>query len=183
MRTAGLSDPWELELPHVRFSFEFDPQLRVEALLGLPDEERAVAMGRQVRLVPVEPYEAPEPRFLPLTETLALRNPPAIELALPLPADLAHAVELELEGAGRFRAGHLVVSGRENERGAVATLARRPLGLPEGVPVDAIDRPGRRRLRVILSADPHRGWADPGVRSLWPSTIETGWVEVEVARR
>jgi hypothetical protein len=38
-------------------------------------------------------------------------------------------------------------------------------------------------MRVILTADPELGWTDPEVRSLWPGTIETRWVEVEIVRR
>ena len=38
-------------------------------------------------------------------------------------------------------------------------------------------------LRARLVPDPDRGWADPEVRSIWPGTIVTDWVEVEVVRR
>jgi hypothetical protein len=30
--------------------------------------------------------------------------------------------------------------------------------------------------------DHDSGWYDSYVRSIWPGTIETGWVEVEVVR-
>ena len=182
VRTAGLTDAWELALPHARFSFEFDPILRVEALLALPDLERAEVFGRQVRLVASRDAEA-VPGFLPISASLALRDPPEIELELPLPNDLAHAVEVELEGvAGRFPAGAVLQTSR-GVPGQGAGPIHRPIGPIEGLPAGAVERPGRRRLRAILTADPHRGWAEPDVRSLWPGTIETGWVEVEVVRR
>jgi hypothetical protein len=184
VRTAGLSEAWEMELPHTRFSFDFDPILRVEALLATPDDERAAAFGRSVRFVPGRDDDSAGPRFLPLSGALALRNSPDVEVVLPLPGDLAHRLEVEVEGVpGRFAAGSLVVSGPSNDRDAPRTVARRPIGPLEGVPADAVDRPGRRRLRVVLTADPHLAWADAGVRSLWPGAIETEWVEVEIVRR
>ena len=53
----------------------------------------------------------------------------------------------------------------------------------EPIPRDLIDQPGSRRLRVWLEPDPDRGWADPEIRSIWPGTIETGWVNLEIVRR
>ncbi len=47
VRTRGLTESWELELPHVAFSFEFDPRLAVDALFALPDETRARRLRRQ----------------------------------------------------------------------------------------------------------------------------------------
>jgi hypothetical protein len=47
----------------------------------------------------------------------------------------------------------------------------------------AIDRPGPRRLRAILTPDPDRGWADPAIRSIWPGTITTGWIDALIIRR
>ena len=41
VRVVGLTDDWEIELPHLPFSFEFDPILAVEALLTTEDEPRA----------------------------------------------------------------------------------------------------------------------------------------------
>jgi hypothetical protein len=49
--------------------------------------------------------------------------------------------------------------------------------------VDASARPGSTRARVILTADPALGWADPEVRSVWPGTIATAWEAVELVRR
>lgn len=180
VRTAGLTDSWELALPHARFGFEFDPVLRVEALLALPDERRAAEFSGRVRLAAAQSGAVPS--FLPLSDTLALRGPPMLEVDLPLPADLAHEVALEFEGfPGRYSAGVLIVSGQGGRRAGPGPTFRQGLDAPPlAVP---FERPGRQRMRAVLSADPHRAWADPDVRSLWPGPIETGWVEVEVVRR
>src|SRR5262249_39036714 len=50
VRTAGLTGSWELELPHLPFTFEFDPRLATDALLALPDSARGEEIGRRVRL-------------------------------------------------------------------------------------------------------------------------------------
>src|SRR5262249_14366483 len=50
-RATGLTDAWELDLPHVPFPFELDSRLEVASLLALPDEARAEQMSRSVRLV------------------------------------------------------------------------------------------------------------------------------------
>src|SRR5262249_26068287 len=66
---AGTPDPgWELDLPHVPFTLEFDTRLEVPALLGLPDAHRAEEIGRRVALATA----ADGPRFVPLTAALAL---------------------------------------------------------------------------------------------------------------
>ncbi len=57
VRTAGLLTPWEIELPHVPFTFEFDPLLRPDAILTLPDAERDATIGRAIRLRSVAPEE------------------------------------------------------------------------------------------------------------------------------
>ena len=57
-----------------------------------------------------------------------------------------------------------------------------PLGPIEPFGREIIDRPGLRRLRVILEPDCDLGWTDPDIRSIWPGTIETGWTDVEVVR-
>ena len=44
VRTVGLTDSWELELPHIPFSFEFDPRLAVDALFALPDDARGLGV-------------------------------------------------------------------------------------------------------------------------------------------
>jgi hypothetical protein len=109
-------------------------------------------------------------------------------VATPLPCDLAHPIAIEFDGTpGSFPAGALILSGQglpQRGPGPPETIVRQfDLGpippLAEGV----IDRPGVRRMRVRLQADPELGWADPDVRSVWPGQIETNWVEVEIVRR
>jgi hypothetical protein len=187
VRTLGLTEPWELEVPHVPFTFEFDPRLDVRALLALPDDARAAAFARAVRLGgrPPAPVGAEaEPSFLKLNEGLAVRDVPGLEVTPPLPCDLAHAIEVEFAGVpGRFAAGALTLSGQGEGRTDVASPALRfQVGPVAPVPAEAIERPGRRPIRARLVPDPDRGWADPDVRSIWPGTIETDWVEVEIVR-
>jgi hypothetical protein len=181
VRTAGLTAAWVLNLPHSAFSFEFDPLLAADALLASPDEARAQVFKRSVRLEETGTDEAPS--FLELNESLAVRRPPELVVETPLPCDLAHRVFLEIDGvSGRVDGGRAVVSGQG--MGATPAARRRlPLELTARLPADAIERPGARRLRAILTADPQLGWADPDVRSIWPGTIETGWVDVEIVRK
>ncbi len=182
-RTVGLTESWEIDLPHLPFSFEFDPILAVDALLTLADDSRGQAIARAIRLEPAE-SPADGPNFLPLTPDLVLRDPPALAVVLPLPCDLAHTLAIEFEGmTGRFPAGVVVVAGQGADPTAVPSTLRFPLGAISGLPADAIDRPGARRARAVLTADPDLGWADPDVRSLWPGTLTTEWTEVRVNRR
>ena len=67
--------------------------------------------------------------------------------------------------------------------GEPATTRRYPLRLVDEVAPEQLDRPGMRRIRAVLTADPDRGWGEPGVRSIWPGTIISDWVEVAVVRR
>jgi hypothetical protein len=188
VRTIGLTSSWELELPHVPFSFEFDPRLAVESILALPDDARAVVFARSVRLTVGgaaggEGDSAAGPGVLPLDDCMAILDPPAIEVATPVPCDLAHAVEVGFDGVdGWFPAGFVAVSGQGGPAPAAPGVVRVPIGRPVGLPAGAIDRPGRRRVRARLTPAPDRGWADPEVRSLWPGMIEIDWVEVEVVR-
>jgi hypothetical protein len=184
VRTVGLTDPWELDLPHMPFHFEFDPNLAPESLCTMPDQQRAEVMAHSVSLVSCETDESRPAEYLELTRDLVLREPPVLAVSTPLPCDLAHAIAVEFEGVeGRFPAGSLVLSGQGE--GVAAPMATRScsLGAICDLPADAIERPGPKRLRAILIADPDRGWADPDVRSIWPGTIETGWVDVQVVRR
>jgi len=43
VRTTGLSESWELELPQMPLSFEFDPTLSVDALSTMADASRVVS--------------------------------------------------------------------------------------------------------------------------------------------
>jgi hypothetical protein len=187
VRTCGLSSAWELDLPQLPLTFEFDPRLMVDSLLTLPDAARAEVFAQAVRLV-VEPSEESRgATFLDLNAELALRAPPVLEVTAPLPCDLAHSAALEIESIpGRFAAGEVILSGqglRSAGAGSGTTTRTFALGPIAPVPREHLDHPGRRRIRVILTADADRGWADPDIRSIWPESIVTDWVEVQVVRR
>lgn len=188
VRTAGLTGGWELELPHVPFQFDFDPVLRLDAILNLPDAVRDEAMARAIRLESAGGTQDDEPaRLIPMGGEWVLRGLPWLAVETPLPADLAHRVALEFEGeSGRFPAGSVILSGQGMVHRDVTSppVTRRleigPIAaLPEGV----IERPGPRRIRVHLAADPQLGWADPDIRSVWPGQLDTNWVEAEIVRK
>jgi hypothetical protein len=188
VRTAGLSDAWEIELPHVPFQFDFDPVLRLEAILALPDAVRDEAISRSVRLERAPTVDADPPRLVPLGGEWVLRNPPRLAVESPLASDLAHQVSIEFEGGpGRYPAGTLVLGGQGlAHRGGLPTareIRRFDVGPISALPDGLIDRPGMRRMRVHLSADPELGWAHPDIRSVWPGEVETNWAEVEIIRR
>lgn len=179
VKTVGLTDAWELELPHLPFSFEFDTNLAVDALLTLPDDARGTTFARAVRLQYRGESETP-PEPLDLGPEMVLRDPPVLSVAPPIPCDLAHHLSIEFEGiAGTWPAG------------TVIALANSPtdsnpsfsIGPIPTFPPEAIDRPGPRRIRAILTADPNLGWTVPEVRSIWPGTITTDWFDVRIIRR
>ena len=181
VRTVGLTDTWELDLPHIPFSFEFDPHLAVDALLTLPDAARATRFAGAVGLVARDEAATDSAPPLALGDDLVLRDPPSVQLRGPLPCDLAHRLGVEFEGVlGTFGAGSVVAVAADLADGLVATV---PLGAVEDFSPDAIDRPGPCRLRVVLTADPSLGWGDPAVRSVWPDSITTGWVDGKIIRR
>ncbi|MBY0395373.1 MAG: hypothetical protein K2X91_02740, partial [Thermoleophilia bacterium] len=181
-RTTGLTESWELELPHMPFSFEFDPVLTPAALLALPDSGRGDEAARRIRLEPVA--GAGGPAFVPLNASLALREPPSLRVEAPLPADLAHAIVIEFEGVeGRYPAGRVVLAGQGAFGASPARTHVVPIAGALSLPEGAIERPGPRRLRAILTPDPDIGWGDPDVRSLGPEPIVTGWVDGEIVRR
>ncbi len=183
VRTVDLTERWELDLPFVPFLFELDPLLAVDALLAMPDEARGAAIARALRLVSARP-ESITPTFLPLTDSLAIRDAPSIEVVTPLPCDLAHAVHVEFEDLpGRFEAGAVVLSGQGSDPNAKPAARVFAINSIADFPPDAIERPGTRRLRACLVPDPERGWADPDVRSIWPGEITTPWVETTIVRR
>lgn len=188
VRTAGLSDPWEFELPHVPFSFDFDPVLGLDAILNLPDAVRDEAMARAIRLESggVDPNGVAQ--LVPLGGEWVLRGPPRLAVETPLLADLAHRVAVEFEGAPRpVAAGSLILSGQGMANRAAASgphEARRiEIGPVSAILDGVIERPGPRRMRVHLTADPQLGWADPEIRSVWPGGLETNWVEAEIVRK
>jgi hypothetical protein len=188
VRPTGLSSAWEIELPHVPFNFEFDPILRPDAILNLPDAARDEAVARAIRLERMSIEGDDPPAHLPLGGEWILRNPPRLAVTTPLPCDLAHAITIEFEGTpGHFPGHPLTLSGQgvlPANPGAAPTIVRRfDLGPIPPLPDGVIGRPGVRRMRLRLAADPGLGWADPDVRSVWPGSTETNWVEVEIIRR
>jgi hypothetical protein len=38
-------------------------------------------------------------------------------------------------------------------------------------------------MRIVLEPNPERGWSDPMIRSVWPDSIVSDWVAVDVVRR
>ncbi len=185
VRTAPtLSDSWEIDLPHVPFPIEFDPALKLDAILTLSDAVRDEAMTTAIRLEPPDLDDTSATgRNLAIGEEWVIRRPPQLAVETPLPSDLAHRISVELEGhPERIPAGSLIVSG-QGTAGATSSTQRFPIGpMAEGVE-GAIERPGPRRIRLHLSADPQLGWSDPDVRSLWPGEHATNWVEIEIIRR
>ena len=180
VRTRGLTSSWEHALPASAFRFEFDPLLKLDALMAAPDEDRLRVMARSVRLVPPG---GSDPSYLPIGGGLVIRDPPLLRVEQP-PLDLAHRVALEFEGLeGRFSVGPVVASG-DPLRGESDLDARdfpldpRPIG--EGS--SPLDRPGTSRMRAILDPDTRLGWADPEIRSILPGRLETDWVEIRVIR-
>jgi hypothetical protein len=187
VRTQGLTESWELDLPHIPFQFEFDPRLEVASLLALPDEVRRETIARSIRLE-ASAIDEPASHFVALSPQMTLRNPPSIVVATPLPCDLAHRVSVEIDGiSGRLAAGAVLLGGQGSDRASGGESLRGvrlfSLGPIESLPADAIERPGERKMRAILEPDPDRGWTDPAIRSIWPGTIETDWVTVEILRR
>lgn len=179
-RTAGLTSPWELDLPHAPFAFEFDPRLEVASLLTLPDSARAERFAHAVRLEPPDLPVGGDPRFIPLGEELALRDPPELVVTDP-PCDLAHAASFEFEGVpDRLPSGPVLVA---RDRLPASGTARLPLTLDPAGPPLPLSRPGEYRVRLHLDADPHLGWSDPDTRAVWPEPIVTPWATVRVVRR
>ena len=188
VRTRDLTESWQIELPHLPFNFEFDPRLEVGSLLALADADREQSIQRSIRLESPEPTGETESHFLPLNAEMAIRNPPSLLITTPLACDLAHRVFVEFDQvSGRFPWGAILLSGQGGRRteGEIERERSRsfPIGPVEPIPPGILDRPGRRHLRLFLEADPDRGWTDPEIRSIWPGTIETGWVDVEIVRR
>jgi hypothetical protein len=187
VKTVGLTDSWRIELPHVPFNFEFDPRLAVDSLLASPDAAREALMGRSVRLEAAAAADnGSSPRFFPLGGELVIRDPPRRIVASPQPHDLAHRIWIEIEGIeGRLPGGALIVHGRSIRDDQAAESPTRHDLVPASGPspsMSAVDRPGRRSIRVVLTADPNLGWTDPEVRSVWPGEITTDWVVVEIVR-
>ena len=188
VRTLALTDSWEIEPPHVPFLFEFDPILKLDAILTLPDATRDELFARSIRLEPAAVAAGENSTYISLGAEWALRDPPRLAVALPLPCDLAHEISIEIEGiVGRLAGGSLVVSGqgpvRQGSPATEAVVRSFNLGPISGLPPHSIERPGPRSMRLWLEAAPDHGWADPAVRSIWPGQLQTDWVDVEIVRR
>ena len=126
VRTAGLTESWEVEPAHIPFNFEFDPHLEKGAILTLPDATRDEQIAQAIQLEPAPAAAGEASSYLSLGGEWTLRNPPRIAVALPLPCDLAHAISLEFEGIeDRFPGGHLIVSGQGLPRHESAPGVRR----------------------------------------------------------
>jgi hypothetical protein len=185
VRTTGLSGPWELDLPQIPMSFEFDPRLSIDALFSLPDADRAEAMNRAIQLLEQPRDEQSEAVFLHLSPELTLRQPPVLAITVPLACDLAHSMAMEFEGFGDpIPAGEVILGGqgaRTDDR--MPTTRTFTLGPMDAAAAIGVDRPGSHRMRVRLTPRADLGWAEPDIRSIWPETIVTGWVEVQIVRR
>ncbi len=178
VKTRGLTSSWERELPQVPFSFEFDPLLSPSALFTLPDDVRGEEMNARMSLV-ARPTEGGGPPYLPLNAEFAVREQLVLEILPGLPCDVAHAIALEIEGIDKaFSAGSLSLAKDAASNGSKSV----PIVPRDRLPGDAIERPGERRFRVVLTADPHLAWSDPSIRSAWPGDLVSPWIEVGVVR-
>ena len=172
------------------FNFEFDPILRLDAILTLPDATRDESVARAIRLEPARRRCGRDVRLISHWVTSGLcAIHPGSRWRLPLPCDLAHAISIEFEGiAGRIPRR----PSRRQRAGAGAPAARPPsrtvirrfeLG-PSRAAAAGFDRTARPAPNADLArSDPDRGWADPDIRSIWPGRTQTDWVEVEIVRR
>jgi hypothetical protein len=117
VRTAGLTDSWEIEPAHIPFTFEFDPNLQLDAILTLPDANRDESVARAIGFEPAGADDGKPSTYLSLGGEWTLRNPPRLAVAIPLPCDLAHTISIEFEGvAGRSAGGRLTLSGQHVSR-------------------------------------------------------------------
>ena len=66
VRTAGLTDSWELEPPHVPFNLEFDPFLQLDAITTLPDSTRDEQIQQAIRLELAEARDGEPATYLSL---------------------------------------------------------------------------------------------------------------------
>lgn len=188
VRTVGLTSSWELDLPAIPFSFEFDPRLEPAALLAPEDSARQSEVEAALALDTMPAAARSGAGELPpfvLNDALAVLEAPAL-YAEHLPVDLAHRVAIEFDGIpGRFEASPIVAcrsiaDGSQAETGARPPV---PLQLRGMVPTEQLDRPGEIRLRAHLTVDPGLGWTHPAIRSVWPGSITTRWMTARVVRR
>ena len=175
VRTIGLTSRWEHDLPKVAFSFEFASNLESRALLAQADDTRTAAFADCASLVACDESDGAT-SFLALNREFALKSPPRLRIRGPIPCDLAHAMTLEVEGSGgSVDLGRIVVL-----RDGSAEVALEPRG---EAAIESVAAPGDVRVRVVLTPDVERGWADPAIRSVWPGTIATEWFTARTVRR
>jgi hypothetical protein len=178
-----LTDNWELDLPAQSTSFDWDDHLQPTALVTLPDSQRAELWASAIVFMGHSGDDA-SPVFVQLDHQFALRNPSLPALKLPIPCDLAHRLMLELENVdGRWSVGEWVESAQSiigSEGISPKTWPERALRVSGG---DAgLTRGGQYRMRIVLEPNPERGWSDPMIRSVWPDSIVSDWVAVDVVR-
>ncbi|MHC5544334.1 hypothetical protein ACYOEI_39400, partial [Singulisphaera rosea] len=184
VRTVRLTAPWELELPQIPFSFEFDPRLDPGSLYTLPDASRAESIARALRLESRTPEPSGGSHYLDLNHDLVVQDPPRLVVDPSLGIDLAHLLEVEFEGVpGRYVAGTVVFNATAGANAPLPRASIHELGPFAHIPVELTIQPGSRKIRAILTPDANLGWADPDVRSLWPGTIETEWTSARIVRR
>jgi hypothetical protein len=188
VRTTGLTAAWELELPHVPFTLEFDPFLTLEAITTLPDANRDLLVASAIRLEPSESKDGEPATYLALNSDWTMRNPPTLVVSKPLPCDLAHAISIEFEGIDEtFPAGTLTLSDQGlkagPDSGSHAAVTRIPLREIPSIPPRLFERAGPRGMRVTLEAAAESGWANPDIRSIWPGRTQTNWTSVDIVRR
>lgn len=183
VRTKGLTSPWESELFQVPFQFELDPLLDVGSLRATADEARAAKFAELIRLEVVVD-ESGQSKYVSLNDDFVLRDPPQLVINAPLPADLAHILELEFQGIpGRFSAGTIVISGQGNAAGSDSAKRVIPLDRPLSISRDIISAAGILEGRIVLTPNDSLAWTDPDIRSVWPNEITTPWVAFRVVRR
>lgn len=181
VRTEQLTDNWELDLPAQSTSFEWDDHLQPNALVTLPDSERAEAWSKAISFIGPTGVDL-SPFFIQLDSQFALRNPPQPSLKLPLPCDLAHQVFLEFENIPcRWRVGEWVEYAYPHVPECFDPKRWPDQAIAE-TPGFLLPHAGRFRMRIVLTPTPERGWSDPMIRSVWPEPITTEWVDVEVVR-
>lgn len=182
VRTAGLGDAWRIDLPKIPFQFELDPSLDPGAIATAPDASRGERFRAAISLKRGESREG-ENIYARLSETAALANPPVLAITGDLPCDLAHWVEIEFEASEvRLAAGRVVALAHPQGSGS-ARPVERPIHANDAGLTDVRLDPGRTRLRARLAPDLEMAWSSPEVRSIWPETIVTDWIEVEIVRR
>ena len=180
VRTAGLTSQWELDLPQVPFRFEMDPTLEANSILTGPDAETAETMNAAVHLKFSGEDATGAIGYCAIDPVFAIAGQPALLLGK-LNADLAHRTELEFrDPAGKLNAG-VSVRAATHQPGIPFDQAV-PLRI-EAAKEPVLEQPGTYQVRLVLTPDPHVGWAHAEIRAVWPGQIVGAWHEVRIVRR